>query len=183
MLTKWMYSLWSNSCKIPKKNKFCKCIWTSIEATTNKDVRVFLRRRSLIKPSKGHASTATLVDPRGAVPRPISLVDRSRTDRRVCSTPIIYTAIVFRQVMPRLMSPRVPMRALHKGARGCAPREIHGCIRCIGHDLEVTTLVRKTKSSIPGKGQRRSRFTTRRGRGSFPKNTVTIGRNDLDYVG
>lgn len=116
-------------------------------------MRAFIRCRSLIKPSKGHASTATSVDPRGAMPRPISLADRSRTQIGECAyAAIIYTAIVFRQVMPRLMSPRVPMRALHKGARGCAPREIHGCIRCTGLDLEVTTLVRKTKSSIPAKG-------------------------------
>lgn len=56
---------------------------------TNKDICVFIRRRSLIKSSKGRqraafAGTATLVDPRGALPRPIPLVDRSRTDRRVC---------------------------------------------------------------------------------------------------
>jgi len=45
------------------------------------------------------AGTATLADPRG-VPRPISLVGRSPTDERVVHTPIIYTAIVFRQAMP-----------------------------------------------------------------------------------
>lgn len=75
------------------KNEFCMTLNVSINhrlnATTNKDVRVFIRRRSLIiKSSKGRqryrAGTATSVNPRGAMPRPIPLVGRSRTDRRVC---------------------------------------------------------------------------------------------------
>lgn len=81
-------------------------------------MRIFIRQPSLIKSSnrwqRDGIGTATSVDPRGAMPRPIPLVDR----KQIVHTPIIYTAIVFRQAMPRLMSPCVPMRALHKGARG-----------------------------------------------------------------
>jgi len=51
--------------------------------------------------------------------------------------------------MPRLMSPRVPMRGtLHKGAR---ERDARMCVRCTGPDLGVTTLRRKMKSSLPTK--------------------------------
>lgn len=49
-------------------------------------------------------------------------------------------------------------------ARADAPREIHGCIRCTGLDLEVTTFARKTKSSIPAKGNA-GRWCTAWGRG------------------
>lgn len=104
--------------------KYCKML---IKSLSNNHVHTYvylfivvrlLNRQTI---SKGTAS----------VPLPrLTPVERCRdlslwsTDRKqIVHTPIIYTAIVFRQAMPRLMSPCVPMRVLHKGARGCASRE------------------------------------------------------------
>jgi len=97
-------------------------------------------------------------------------------------TPIIYTAILFRQVMPRLMSPRVSMRALHKGARGCAARDtrMYTMHRAWSRSHDARP---QDEEQHPRKGQRRSRCTARRG--SLPplENAVKIGRSGLDYVG
>lgn len=69
------------------------------------------------------------------------------------------------------------MHTLHKGARMRPER--YTDVYDARLDLEVTTLIRKTKSSIPAKGN--AGLSGRREKKS--KNAVTIGRSDLDCVG
>lgn len=81
--------------------------------------RIRIRRRSLIRSSKTWAKGIHR-EPSLRLRRDAPTASRRSTDRKQigqCAHADNLHAIVFRQVMPRLMSPRVPMRALHKGAR------------------------------------------------------------------